>query len=87
MNVGGVLFVFVGFAMVAGLIIFAAGSSPIQVVDSNGNTYTSVGNTTNDLVNNVTATGGAATGGLLLVLAALAVISAVGFMVIYSKSR
>lgn len=87
MNLGGMLFGFAAIVLVAGMIVFVGASQSTQVVDSNGNTSTAQGNATSGLVGNITAVGGTATGYTVLIIAALCIIVALGFVVVYSKSK
>ncbi len=87
MKLQALLLGFVGISLIAGMILFAAASSSSQVIDSNNQTYNSMGNATNTLVSNTTAVAGAGTGGLVIVLAGLGMIAGIVFLMVMTKSR
>lgn len=87
MNLGGILIGFMAVCLITGMIIYVGATQSTQVVDSQGNTSTATGNATGELLGNVTAVGGTASGYLVLILAALGIIAGVGIVVLYSKTR
>ena len=87
MNLGGILIGFMAICLITGMIVFVGATQSTQVVDSQGATSTATGNDTGAMLSNVTAVGGTASGFLILIIAALGVIAAVGLLVLYGKTR
>ncbi len=88
MNFGVIVFAFVMVAIVGGgLILIAANNSSTAVTDTYGSTYDAQANSTNTVIQNMTAAGTAASGGLVVVLAALGCIAAIGTLAAVAVMR
>lgn len=87
MNLSAIILGFVGMALLAGMFVFITATQTATVTDSYGNLSTSAGNATDLIVQNVTSVGTQGTGFMVMVLAALGIVGALGMLMVYSKTK
>lgn len=86
MNFIAFVFGFIGFVLIAGMIVFVGSTQSLAVVDDNGAAGTAAQNLTDAIVGNVTSVGGASAGYLALLIVCLAFIAANMILVAYSRT-
>ena len=88
MKLGGILFgTAVAFLVIVGIFMAIGILSQTQISDTYSNAPSSSVNTSIGLVTNVTAVGGAASEGMILIFAAILVISVLAVLLVYGKYK